>query len=141
MHTSWLFWFWWAAAGLSGLIRGARRGGQGPKGAPRVALLGHARLPPCPLRVSLVNPCRGPFILSTLSYFFTGTTRLNPSLRCRRGSPKTLGINRFSIGKLLPHKGHEQPSPKPRTKLQFNVVNHPATPMLALNPMYMRPFL
>lgn len=88
MHTSWLFWFWWAAAGLSGLIRGARRGGQGPKGAPRVALLGHARLPPCPLRVSLVNPCRGPFILSTLSYFFYGYNPLKSSAKMQTGLPK-----------------------------------------------------
>jgi len=48
----------WAAAGLSGLLRGLKRAGPRPAGAPRVALPVRGPLPFQPLRGSLVNPCR-----------------------------------------------------------------------------------
>lgn len=48
----------WAADGLSGQVRRAKRAGESPKVAPHVALLVCRQLPFCSLRAYLVNPCR-----------------------------------------------------------------------------------
>jgi hypothetical protein len=52
-------WVFWAAAGLSGLLRSCRkRAGPCTAVAPKVALPRKGRQPFRPLRGSLVNPCR-----------------------------------------------------------------------------------
>ncbi len=52
-------WVFWAAAGLSGLLRSCRkRAGPCTAVAPKVALPRQGRQPFRPLRGSLVNPCR-----------------------------------------------------------------------------------
>ena len=94
--STWLRFFWGAAAGLSPVVRAQCRADSGPKGAPVVALLCAVRQPALVLRATRFNPCRNSYFFYLLSPSF-GLESLANLLHCLHQKCRSLASKSLAV--------------------------------------------